>query len=305
MAVITIPGMFLTGTHAARPAANAVGNGSLYACSDHDLIYQSDGASWSTWSDVSGSGSGLPSSKDWLTDNIFTEDYPGSPNALDDEFEGGGALDGKWTAVNNPAAGNAFNQTDLPGFLHVGLLELGTDDFANLLQLYQTAPTGTATMTFIARVALAFSSGNSTAATDAGEFAGIGIALINSTNSQAVGVGIQFNDALTGGNDNLPLGPLAFEDNFSGFGSTMSYPTVRGGEEVWLRLRKTTTAAYTSANTYEADYSINGRIWQNLSSGAKTFTTACDRVGFLIRRPKSQAATPFVEAIADCFRKTA
>lgn len=47
--VITIPGMFLTGTHAARPAATAVGSGSLYACSDHGLIYQSNGAAWSTW----------------------------------------------------------------------------------------------------------------------------------------------------------------------------------------------------------------------------------------------------------------
>lgn len=56
MATITIPGMFLTGTHAARPAATAVGKGSLYACSDHKLIYQSDGATWSTWIDASGSG---------------------------------------------------------------------------------------------------------------------------------------------------------------------------------------------------------------------------------------------------------
>lgn len=54
--VITVPGMFLTGTHAARPAASAVGKGSLYACSDHKLVYQSDGSSWTTWIDASGSG---------------------------------------------------------------------------------------------------------------------------------------------------------------------------------------------------------------------------------------------------------
>lgn len=54
---ITIPGMFLTGTHAARPAASAVGKGSLYACSDHKLIYQSDGSSWTTWLDATGTGS--------------------------------------------------------------------------------------------------------------------------------------------------------------------------------------------------------------------------------------------------------
>jgi len=45
----TIPGIFRTGTHAARPAATAVSNGTLYACSTHFIIYQSDGATWSTW----------------------------------------------------------------------------------------------------------------------------------------------------------------------------------------------------------------------------------------------------------------
>ena len=49
MAEITMPGMLLDGTHAARPAATTVGGGTLYACSDHGLIYQSDGAAWSTW----------------------------------------------------------------------------------------------------------------------------------------------------------------------------------------------------------------------------------------------------------------
>lgn len=39
----------LTGTHAARPAATAVPSGTLYSCSDHGLVYQSDGAVWSTW----------------------------------------------------------------------------------------------------------------------------------------------------------------------------------------------------------------------------------------------------------------
>jgi hypothetical protein len=57
MAAITFEGMTLTGDHASRPAATAVGAGSLYACSDHDLIYQSDAATWSTWADISGSGS--------------------------------------------------------------------------------------------------------------------------------------------------------------------------------------------------------------------------------------------------------
>ena len=58
MADITIPGMFLTGDHASRPAASAVGGGALYSCTDDNLIYQSDGSTWSTWATVGGGGGG-------------------------------------------------------------------------------------------------------------------------------------------------------------------------------------------------------------------------------------------------------
>lgn len=51
---ITIPGMFLTGIHASRPAASAVGGGSIYSCTTHSLIYQSDGSSWTTWATLGG-----------------------------------------------------------------------------------------------------------------------------------------------------------------------------------------------------------------------------------------------------------
>lgn len=56
MADTTLPGLLDTGTHAARPAATAVGSGALYSCTDHSLIYQSDGASWTTWATLTGSG---------------------------------------------------------------------------------------------------------------------------------------------------------------------------------------------------------------------------------------------------------
>ena len=36
-------------THANRPAATAVAKGTKYSCSDHNLIYHSDGAVWTTW----------------------------------------------------------------------------------------------------------------------------------------------------------------------------------------------------------------------------------------------------------------
>jgi hypothetical protein len=51
----------LTGTHAARPAATAVPEGTLYACADHGLVYQSDGAAWSTWATL-GTAAAIPAS---------------------------------------------------------------------------------------------------------------------------------------------------------------------------------------------------------------------------------------------------
>jgi hypothetical protein len=47
----------LSGTHASRPAFGSVPQGTLYACTDHDLIYQSDGATaWTTWATLGGGG---------------------------------------------------------------------------------------------------------------------------------------------------------------------------------------------------------------------------------------------------------
>lgn len=56
MADTTLPGLLATGDHASRPAASAVGTGALYSCTDHDLVYQSDGATWSTWATLGGTG---------------------------------------------------------------------------------------------------------------------------------------------------------------------------------------------------------------------------------------------------------
>lgn len=45
----TVAGILLAGDHASRPAATAPPVGSIYSCSDHALIYVTDGATWSTW----------------------------------------------------------------------------------------------------------------------------------------------------------------------------------------------------------------------------------------------------------------
>lgn len=41
--------VLLVDTHANRPDATTVPDGTLFSCEDHDLIYQSDGSTWSTW----------------------------------------------------------------------------------------------------------------------------------------------------------------------------------------------------------------------------------------------------------------
>ena len=44
------------GDHASRPAANAVAQGTLYSCTDHGLIYQSDMSTWATYAVLAGGG---------------------------------------------------------------------------------------------------------------------------------------------------------------------------------------------------------------------------------------------------------
>lgn len=57
VAPATVPGILRTGIHSARPAATDVAVGTLYACSTHGTIDQSDGATWSTYYNSNLSGS--------------------------------------------------------------------------------------------------------------------------------------------------------------------------------------------------------------------------------------------------------
>jgi hypothetical protein len=54
-----------TGTHAARPAATAVPQGTLWSCTTHSLVYQSDGATWSTWATLGGGGGSVDTDVIW------------------------------------------------------------------------------------------------------------------------------------------------------------------------------------------------------------------------------------------------
>lgn len=65
----TVAGIHLgLDTHANRPAANTVPDGSLYSCSTHSLVYKSNyaGNSWATWATL-GSGVALTVSENFIT----------------------------------------------------------------------------------------------------------------------------------------------------------------------------------------------------------------------------------------------
>lgn len=223
---------------------------------------------------------------------------PTTPETEDDEFNNE-AIDGKWTITNNPGAPNAMSESKHPGNVWVGLIELGTDNFDNLVRLHQTPPAGNQTLEFQAKVCISQTGGGGNRA----EWATIGIYLGNSVQDQYISAEIQFNDywglhfvtKINGGEDNGSGACGVMANHYEQFSSTTAW--------VYLRLVKTTANAYNAGNTYRAYFSYNGLIWFEVGHDTKTFTTNCNEVGFYFRRPKSQTNTPHVEALIDWFRR--
>lgn len=58
MVATTLNGVLLTGDHSSRPTATTVAKGTLYACSTHTKLYQSDASSWSDWFTSAAAGGG-------------------------------------------------------------------------------------------------------------------------------------------------------------------------------------------------------------------------------------------------------
>lgn len=63
----TVQGTHLVGDHSSRPAANAAGLpvGTIYSCTDHGTLDQTDGSTWSTYY---ASGVGLETPLDFIID---------------------------------------------------------------------------------------------------------------------------------------------------------------------------------------------------------------------------------------------
>lgn len=102
----------LDGTHAARPVATAVANGTLYSCSDHGLIYQSDGAAWATWATLGGGGLDAEGVRDTMAATLvagsnvtITADDAGDTITIDAASGGGGG--GGGGGVDDPSTWSA------------------------------------------------------------------------------------------------------------------------------------------------------------------------------------------------------
>lgn len=89
MADTTLPGVLLEGDHASRPAANTVASGTLYACSTHSLIYQSDASSWSTWATLgeTGTAAHIADATDAHDASAVSADTTGYGNSSGDDVQ--------------------------------------------------------------------------------------------------------------------------------------------------------------------------------------------------------------------------
>jgi hypothetical protein len=115
MADTTLPGVLLEGDHASRPAATAVATGSLYACSTHGLIYQSDGSAWSTWATLGGGAVAAEDVSVLDTAANFTgTDVEAVLAELQDNIDGVSGGDA-WTLVIDEDGSSAANFTSVGG----------------------------------------------------------------------------------------------------------------------------------------------------------------------------------------------
>ena len=239
-----------------------------------------------------------------LYNNYDLDDTPGSPNALDDEFDDS-SLDGKWT-ITNPPATRTFDETTYSGFLSAVIPETAVADvFGNYPRIHETPPaTGNFAMEFIAKVCLDVTFGATE--TEIGEWADIQLYLAESTHSKFVSADLGTSDAAPASTI-LRQYAIGIHDNGSGAIALMTNSlsvTGLAARWVYLKLKKETTAAYTSANTYSAWVSLNGLAWQWIGSCSHTFDHDCDEVGIMCRPPKAQAGAPSSGPFVDFFRRT-
>ena len=288
MADTTLPGVLLTGDHASRPAATAVATGTLYACSTHDLIYQSDGSSWATWSDVSGAsvgvlttagdilyrdGSGLQRLAIGTAGQVLTVNGGatapswtaaagggGSGFGLDrSSFDGtygddftGASLNAKWSRHNQTAGEETYQDGGAASALRVAYSTAAASRY-----IYQTAPNG-ANETWETSVSWWQTvTSNQMFALLMVDSSGNGVAALVYDTSNGVYL--------------VNVASHAYSSILNQVGTIVPTSYYQGGGRMWLQLRK-------ASGVYYARASFDGETWSREATGTPSaFTPA--RVG--------------------------
>lgn len=108
----------LEGDHASRPAFGDVPQGTLYACSTHALIYQSDGvAAWATWATLGGAAPNAEDVPFTPAGTIAATDVQAAIEEVASEATGGGAADDPiLAAFGAPTTEYDFETSSLAGW---------------------------------------------------------------------------------------------------------------------------------------------------------------------------------------------
>lgn len=96
-------------THANRPAATAVPAGAYYSCSTHNLVYRSDGSTWSTWATLTPPGGTTGQA---LVKNSGT-DYDVVWGTVSGGGGGSTVKDPRWTPQSGETTIDEFNDASL------------------------------------------------------------------------------------------------------------------------------------------------------------------------------------------------
>lgn len=257
-----IESMSGTGTHASRPAANTVPEGAIWSCTDHNLIYRSDGAAWALFGRLLGDDRRL---------------FPGSGETSVDEFTDG-TISGSFTRVDGANA----------PIINVTWTETG----GQLTAVSRIADTGNASHGLMIPLT---SVGGSLATGDAFITR---LELFGKPNHSTQSVGLTFSDGITYGTGKqitaeaffANYGPFLIQQVFKQVNWTSDSGTVVVGEGYWAPVPTYLRLVYLGSSNFRMDRSGDGYNW--IPGTITNYVITPTHVGFTIRQPASSGG-PF------------
>ncbi len=271
----------LVGDHASRPAANAVPEGTLYSCTDHDLVYQSDTSTWSTWATIGGGSSDLDaiiaaSSGQDIADALAGAAAPDSGNVFATMADVGGGSSIAYPALK---AANAPVDDDFTSTLSGWTAVSTNGSFSTATCLAQTIDGSHLFIPYYAQNGFLYQSASNV---DQEWIAGglvaptrlsdmfYGIALLDTSNN---GVGLIYHSsdntcALIGIASGVYTASPAAQITANNYGTFIGSPT-----KLWLRLTRV-------GNTWDGFVSLDGVNWNDSTNTvSSTFTVARKAIG--------------------------